>query len=168
MKPRVSLAIVFALWSCTALTVGAAGGQESGWPAWRGPLANGASPDAVPPVRWDEKTNVRWKTTIPGRGVSTPIVWKDRVFVTTAVETDQAADPETVRQAEAETPDFVRKSGGRPPAKVLQFTVLALNRGDGTVLWKQVACEEAPHEGTHADGSWASWSPLTDGERATP
>jgi outer membrane protein assembly factor BamB len=139
--------------------------QESGWPAWRGPLATGVSPDANPPLRWDERTNLRWKTPIPGRGVSTPIVWKDRVFLTTAVETDKAADPEAVKKAEAETPEFVRKTGGALPTKVLQFTVLALDRKDGSVLWKQAVCEEAPHAGTHADGSWASGSPATDGER---
>jgi len=52
--------------------------------------------------------------------------------VTTAVETDKAVDAETVKRAEAETPEFVRKSGGYLPTKVLQFTVLALKRGDGT------------------------------------
>jgi len=165
MKPYTWVAIVFSLCSCVALAGDAASGRESGWPAWRGPLATGVSLDAVPPLHWDEKTNVRWKTAIPGRGFSTPIVWKDHVFLTTAVETDKAADPETVRRAEAETPEFVRKSGGLLPARVLQFTVLALKRGDGTVLWKQVVCEEAPHEGTHADGSWAAASPTTDGER---
>jgi hypothetical protein len=164
MKASAYVAMTFSLWSCVALAGGPAVGQESGWPAWRGPLATGVSPDAVPPLRWDEKTNVRWKTAIPGRGVSTPLVWKDRVFLTTAVETDKAVDPETVKRAEAETPEFVRKSGGLLPAKILQFTVLALRRSDGSVLWKQVACEEAPHEGTHADGSWASGSPITDGD----
>jgi outer membrane protein assembly factor BamB len=165
MKPCTWVVIVVAVWSCAALVGVAADSRESGWPAWRGPLATGASPDAVPPLHWDESTNVLWKTAIPGRGVSTPIVWKDRVFLTTAVETDKAADPETVRRAEVETPEFVIKSGGRLPAKVIQFTVLALKRSDGSVLWKQIVCEEVPHEGTHADGSWASSSPATDGER---
>lgn len=159
------IAFLFGLWAGMPLVGAAAGGPESGWPAWRGPLANGASPDADPPIRWDEKTNVRWKTAIPGRGVSSPIVWKDRVFLTTAVETDTAVDPAAVKQAEAETPEFVRKSGGLLPSKVIQFTVLALKRSDGSVLWRRVATEEAPHEGTHADGSWAAGSPATDGER---
>ncbi len=165
MKTCICIGIVSIVWSCTALAGEATGRQESDWPAWRGPLATGASPDAMPPVHWDEKTNVRWKTAIPGRGVSTPIVWKDRVFLTTAVETDKPADPAALKRAEADMPDFVRKTGGPLPTKVLQFTVLALKRSDGSVLWKQVACEEAPHEGTHADGSWASGSPVTDGER---
>ena len=165
MKPRVCIAILLSFWSCAVWTGTAADGQESGWPAWRGPLGTGASPDANPPLRWDENTNIRWKAAIPGRGVSTPIVWKDHVFLTTAVETDKATDPEKVKQVEANTPEHVRKSGARLPARVLQFTVLALKRGDGSVLWKQVACEEAPHEGTHGEGSWASGSPVTDGER---
>ena len=165
MKSCIWLVIVSGLWSGVAGAADVAGGRESGWPAWRGPLATGVSPDAVPPLRWDEQTNVRWKTAIPGRGVSTPIVWKDRVFLTTAIETAKPVEPEAVRRAETEMPEFVRKSGGILPAKVIQFTVLALKRNDGSVLWQQVACEEAPHEGTHADGSWASGSPTTDGER---
>lgn len=165
MKSYVSIVVVLGLCGCVSAAETSSPAPESGWPAWRGPLANGASPDAAPPVRWDETTNVRWKVAIPGRGVSTPVVWKDTVFVTTAVETGKDADPEAVKRAEAETPEFVRKAGGRPPAKVLQFTVLALKRGDGRLIWKQIACEEAPAEGTHADGSWSSSSPLTDGER---
>lgn len=165
MKTCFQLMMVFSLWCCVTWAADAAGGQVSGWPAWRGPLGTGASPDAFPPLRWDEKTNIRWKTGIPGRGVSTPIVWGDRVFLTTAVETEKAVDPEAVKRAEAETPDFVRKSGGILPSKVVHFTVLALQRSDGRVLWKQIVCEEAPHEGTHADGSWASGSAVTDGER---
>ncbi len=139
--------------------------EESGWPAWRGPLATGVSPDAQPPLRWDESTNVRWKVAIPGRGLSTPIVWKDRVFLLTTVQTEKSVDAETVKKAEAETPEFVKKSGGALPTKVLQFTVMALKRSDGSVLWKQIVCEEAPHASMHADSSWASSSPITDGER---
>ena len=55
------------------------------WAQWRGPHANGVSPTANPPLEWSETKNVRWKVEIPGRGSSSPIVWGDRVFVTTAV-----------------------------------------------------------------------------------
>ena len=134
------------------------------WPQWRGPLATGAALDANPPVTWDEDKNVRWKVPIPGRGHSSPIVWENRIFVTTAVRTEKTADPETVKAVEAATPGFHRGSA-RMPRNVHQFTVIALDRRDGSVLWKRTVCEKAPHAGTHADGSWASGSPVTDGER---
>ena len=165
MKFCICVVLTCVIWQGALAAEKAVVVPESGWPAWRGPLATGVSTDAVPPLRWDEKTNIRWKVAIPGKGVSSPIVWQDRVFVTTAVETGKLADPEAVRRAESETPEFVRKSGGVLPSQVLQFTVLALKRSDGSVLWKQVVCEQAPHEGTHGDGSWASGSPVTDGTR---
>lgn len=134
------------------------------WPAWRGPMATGVAPVADPPVRWGEGTNKVWKTALPGLGHSSPIVWGDRVFVTTAVETDIAVAPEKVQAAEKEIPDWQRR-GARLPTRVLRFVVMALKRSDGSVLWQQTVCESAPHTSTHADGSWASGSPVTDGER---
>lgn len=140
-------------------------GAEGGdWPQWRGPLGTGVAPDAAPPVEWAEDRNVRWKAAIPGRGHSSPVVWGDRVFVTTAVETDETADPESVEAVKAATPTFHRAKA-HMPGKVLRFVVMALRRSDGTVLWTRTVLEEAPHSATHADGSWASGSPVTDGER---
>lgn len=133
------------------------------WPQWRGPLATGVTPDGDPPVEWGEDRNIRWKAPIPGRGHSSPIIWKDRVFLTTAIETDDKVAEETVRAVEAATPGFHRRKA-HMPKKALQFVVMALKRSDGSVLWKRTVREEAPHAATHADGSWASGSPVTDGE----
>ncbi|NQT93195.1 MAG: PQQ-like beta-propeller repeat protein [Lentisphaerae bacterium] len=141
-----------------------AGADPGTWPQWRGPLATGVAPDANPPVKWGEDMNIRWKVPVPGLGHSSPIVWKDRIFLTAAVETDEKSDPAAIGAIEAATPQFHRRTA-RMPRKVLQFTVLALNRSDGSLLWKRTVCEEAPHAATHADGSWASGSPVTDGER---
>ena len=55
------------------------------WPQWRGPLGTGEAPLADPPVRWSEVENVRWKVALPGDAHSSPVVWGDRVFLTTAV-----------------------------------------------------------------------------------
>lgn len=134
------------------------------WLEWRGPLVNGVAPDANPPARWSETQNVRWKVSIPGMGHSSPIVWNDRIIITTAVPTDKPADPEKVKTAEQQMPEFMRKNAHRPD-RVMQFLVLAYKRFDGSLLWKQQVCEEAPQEGTHETASWASGSPATDGER---
>ena len=58
---------------------------ERFWPQWRGPYATGVSRSADPPVEWSETKNIRWKTEIPGRGSSSPVVWGDRLFVLTAI-----------------------------------------------------------------------------------
>ena len=155
--------------SLVALTVAvmnapAASVPAADWPQWRGPSATGeAAPNARPPLTWAENSNVLWKVAIPGRGRSTPIVWKDRIFLTTAVETATPADPEQVKAAMDAAPAFMRKEA-HAPEKVVQFVVMALRRSDGSVLWQKTLREQAPLSGTHADGSWASGSPLTDGE----
>jgi hypothetical protein len=68
------------------------------WPQWRGPLATGVAPHGNPPVEWSETKNVRWKTTLPGRGHSTPIVWQDRVYLTDREGTTLVVSHEEVPQ----------------------------------------------------------------------
>ena len=55
------------------------------WPCWRGPNGDGTSPETNLPVKWDSVTNVVWKTAVPGKGYSSPIIWKDKLFITTAL-----------------------------------------------------------------------------------
>ena len=64
-----------------------AGSPEENWHQWRGPEATGVSRTANPPIEWSEDKNVKWKIAIDGRGTSTPIVWNDKVFLLTAIET---------------------------------------------------------------------------------
>ena len=134
---------------------------EKYWPQWRGYSANGVSRYANPPVEWTENENVRWKADIPGRGHASPVIWGDRVIILTAIETDR-------RDAKKAAPS--KQEGRRrgpptlQPSGVMKFTVLALKRQDGGVLWQKVVREEQPHEGIHPAGSWASNSPATDGD----
>jgi outer membrane protein assembly factor BamB len=115
------------------------------WGQWRGPRAAGVSRTATPPLAWSETQNVRWKVEIPGRGSSSPIVWGDRVYVSTAIPVVGG------RQV---------KAGMRH-----KFVVMAFDRSTGRKVWEQVAKEEATHEDTHADnGTYASASLVTDGE----
>lgn len=60
--------------------------RAENWPRWRGPDGNAVSGESPLPVQWNSKQNVRWKTKVPGEGFSSPIVWEDRVFVTSALE----------------------------------------------------------------------------------
>lgn len=124
---------------------------ERFWPQWRGPHATGVSATATPPVQWSDTKNVRWKIEIPGRGSSSPIVWGDRVYVLSAVPPEVPID-------QSHTPR------GASPSKH-RFVVLAIDRKTGKVMWERTAREEAPHEAAHPqNGSWASASPITNGE----
>jgi outer membrane protein assembly factor BamB len=129
------------------------------WAQWRGPDANGTAPKADPPVTWDDKTNVRWKAPLPGRGSATPAVWGDRVFVLTAVETDRAAAAADPPKAD---PRFEKKTAA--PANYYRFVVLCFDRGTGKLRWERVATEQVPHEGHHPTHSYAAGSPATDGQ----
>src|SRR5690606_21025070 len=62
---------------------------DSNWASWRGPAGTGAVAAGNPPVEWSEANNIKWKVALPGLGNSTPIVWQDRMYLTTAIQTDE-------------------------------------------------------------------------------
>ena len=125
---------------------------ERYWPQWRGPHATGISTTANPPTEWSETKNVRWKVPIPGRGASSPIVWGDKVFITTAVPVGVAGDAQHAPR------------GGQPKRGVHRFMVMAFDRQTGKLVWERMAREQEPHEGSHNEnGTWASPSIVTDG-----
>jgi outer membrane protein assembly factor BamB len=128
------------------------------WHHWRGPLANGTGPEADPPVTWDEKTNIKWKAPLSGRGSASPIVWGDRVFVLTAVKTDRVA---TANELPKPDDRFEKKTSA--PSNFYQFVVLCFDRATGKILWQRTAAERVPHEGHHPTHSYAAGSPTTDG-----
>ncbi len=133
----------------------------SDWPQWRGPLGDGSSADADPPLTWSESSNIRWKVKLPGSGMATPIISGDRVFIQTAIPSDKTG------QAPASQPVLPAGLSGMiqpASAKVCQFVLMCLDRQTGKTIWQKVAREDVPHEGHHRDGSYASGSPCTDGK----
>ena len=127
--------------------------DPTAWGQWRGPLATGVAPQADPPVEWSESKNVRWKVEVPGRGSGSPVVWRDRVFLLTAI-------PAGTSGTASHEP-----RGGKSPREPHQFKLLAYDRKTGKLAWERTAREEAPHEASHQDnGTWASSSAITDGE----
>jgi outer membrane protein assembly factor BamB len=144
----INCSLVAAAWGAEPSTEGA-----DYWPQWRGPDANGVAPNGDPPLNWSETRNVKWKTDVPGKGSSSPIVWGNQVFVTTAIPTE----PEPEARAE---------QGRRSVPKAEQdFVVIALDRQDGRVEWQKTVRTEVPHEGTHPTSNWAANSAVTDGQR---
>jgi hypothetical protein len=140
----------------------AAGGEE--WPQFRGPGGSGSSNEAKLPSEWSAEKNVAWKVEAPGRGWSSPIVWGDKVFLTAAYSTEEPkAKPE---EGERGQPGGRRGGGGdSPPDQVYRWEVSCLDRASGKVLWKQVALESKPRISTHGSNTYASETPVTDGER---
>ncbi|MSR63913.1 MAG: hypothetical protein EXS08_15920 [Planctomycetes bacterium] len=149
-------------------------GNDS-WPGWRGANGNGVALGS-PPVEFGEDKNVRWKTPLPGKGLSQPIVWDGTVFVTAAVGTGkkkEAAPEEGEGERGDGPPGGGPPGGGRgrggfgrgAPIEEQDFVVLALDRKSGAVKWQKKLGTAMPHQGTHPDGSYASPTPVTDGER---
>ena len=136
-----------------AALASAAPGPDAWWPQWRGPMGTGAGPNADPPIRWSEESNLRWKVAIPGSGHASPVVWDDRVYLLSAVPGGEGAGPSGA--------DRPRMTAATP----VSFVVMALDRATGATVWQRTAVEAVPHEGTHMDATWASASAVTDGAR---
>jgi outer membrane protein assembly factor BamB len=158
MKKETLLAFCPLLLVATARADDFARARLKNWHHWRGPDANGTAPEADPPVAWDEKTNIKWKAPLPGRGSATPIIWGDRVFVLTAVRTDRVASPDELPKPE---PEFEKKTTA--PSNYYRFLVLCFDRATGHLRWQRTAAERVPHEGHHPTHSYAAGSPTTDG-----
>src|SRR5262249_23619740 len=131
------------------------------------------APGARPPLKWSEQENIRWKTKIPGEGFSTPIIWKDRIFLLTAIDTgaDSARStggPQPPQEPPGPPGKKGKKGGGSGPGPhattIHEWAVLAIDRGSGKIAWQKVARREVPHEGHHPTHGFASASPVTDGE----
>jgi outer membrane protein assembly factor BamB len=134
------------------------------WPQWRGPLGIGVAPKSNPPTEWSESKNIRWKVAIPGRGHATPIVWGDRIYLQTAIDTEEAGADAKAESESGEGGGGRGRRGGPPPSTIYEFAVIALDRKTGETVWKTTVAESVPHERTHPDSTEASTSPLTDGE----
>jgi outer membrane protein assembly factor BamB len=156
MRKPNSLLVAFGFTVATAGALGQAVNPLAQWGQWRGPLATGAAPKADPPVEWSETKNIRWKTKLPGLGHSSPVVWGSLVFVTTA-EITGAKKPFT-----GVTPDGAHNNMN--PLFDHQFAVMAIERQTGAVVWRRTVATRQPHESTHESATWASNSPVTDGE----
>lgn len=165
MKPAVAVAL--ALFVAVAVATSTVSADDSmyqnSWPQWRGPGVDGVSPHGDPPLHWSETQNIAFKVPIPGRGLASPIVWGDRIFLMTAVAADDDAYTAS-QQAAAEKLERQEWPPSVEPVKQ-RFVVMALARDDGRILWQRTAVERKPHESHYITSSWASASPLTDGKR---
>jgi outer membrane protein assembly factor BamB len=149
------------------LSLAASFAADDDWPRWRGPNDDGmARGDA--PLHFSDTKNVAWRATIPGRGHSSPVLWGDKIFVTTAVPVGEAAPappPPPAAQEKSRRGPGGGAGGGAGAGREHKFVVLCLDRNTGKLLWERVAKVATPHEGYHGRyGSFASNSPVTDGK----
>jgi len=161
MMKKCLFFIVFCIVSLTLTQAEKPAESEKYWAQWRGPFATGISPHGNPPVEWGEGKNVRWKIAVPGRGHSTPIIWGDRLFITTAIETEKVGKPEEKEEGNKRSHRWMAPI---KTDKILKYVILAINRKDGKIIWQRTLREEWPQEASsHNLGSWASNSAVTDG-----
>jgi len=129
------------------------------WPSWRGPDGTGTASTGRPPTTWSETENIKWKVAMPDAGDCTPVIWGDRIFIQTAVATREDLDAKVPSKEE-----IGRAVLTKSPTVPYRFGVTCLDRNTGETLWVTTILEAVPHEGHHANGSFSSYSPVTDGQ----
>ncbi|MCA9117095.1 MAG: PQQ-binding-like beta-propeller repeat protein, partial [Planctomycetaceae bacterium] len=127
------------------MLAGATSASAENWPSWRGPTQNGISQETEAPVRWDRETNVAWRLPLPGSAGATPVVWGDRIFLTSAA--GEATEGGEQKEAAPENTELV---------------LLAVST-EGKILWRQVV-GHGDKTVRGDEGNAASPSPVTDGK----
>lgn len=143
------------------------------WPQFRGVNGAGAADDKLP-TEWSTSKNIGWKTEIPGYGWSCPIVIGDKVIVTTADSPKQKRPTSGfggggfgMGGGGGGAGGFPKGGlgGGKAPDEVYKFQIVCLNAADGKVIWKETATEQKPTIPKFPSNSYASETPVSDGER---
>jgi outer membrane protein assembly factor BamB len=127
------------------------------WPQFRGEFASGVGATANPPVQWDgEKgTNIVWKVEVPGLAISSPIVWGDRIYLTTAISSDKNQKFRTGLYGDTDSAADVSQH---------VWKVLAYDKTTGKLIWEQTAHQGIPKTKRHPKSSQASATPATNGK----
>ena len=147
------------------LSVAALDAQQ--WPQFRGTQAGVAADHPNLPDTWSETENVRWRIDIPGRGWSSPVVWGDHVFVTTAVNVARPAEsflaPDAYR-GRGTGGTMTRDDVNRDRAEQ-RWVLYDIDRRTGAIRWQRELRTAVPAQSVHQKNSYASETPITDGER---
>ena len=149
------------LFSLLLLTAHTAAAAPPHWAQWRGPDGQGIAGDPGVPLEWSPTKNVLWKTAIPGRGYSSPVVWGDRIFLTTAIEGHVMPGAKGVKHV-MEGQEFAHPDGVGADRQHT-FKVVALDATSGRILWEKTAWEGTPYDTRHRRGSFAAPTPVSDG-----
>lgn len=140
----------------------AAAAHAENWPQWRGPGGNGVSSEKGLPSQWNSTQNVAWKTEIPGRGHSSPVIWGDRLYLTTSFEGDPVpgAKPPTHMQEG----QVFRHPDSTGVDRLHKLAVLAVDAKSGKILWQSQSYEGPVYDERHKKNTYATPTPVTDGK----
>jgi outer membrane protein assembly factor BamB len=156
MKRKVVYtAVMLTVW-LTALVVQA---QEN-WPHWRGPHHNGISDSIGLPMKWSLTENIVWKTSLPSWSAASPIIWGDRIFITSPSESESKPESSDQKQSEQNREQRWRRRPGLDPGGPKLF-LFCLSKKDGRVLWQR---ELDDKNQIHRKQNDATPSPVTDGK----
>ena len=156
MLTRSRAVFVFTALLTSSLAVGDAASPKN-WPQFRGPAAAGVGAGRPVPLKWDVATgaNIAWKAPIAGLGLSSPIVWEDRVYLTTAVGPNANAELKVGLYGDIQPIDDDGEH---------EWKLLCLDRATGKVVWEQTAHRGTPAIKRHPKASHANSTPATDGK----
>ena len=143
----IALALAIACWQIAA---------HAQWPQFRGPGSTGVSESTQLPDTWSTTENVRWKTRIRGDGWSSPIAWGNRVFVTAVVPAETTETPQRGLYLKGERP---------APTFEHRWMVYAIDFATGKIVWEREAHRGVPQTARHLKNTYASETPVTDGQR---
>lgn len=164
LSRRISLVFIVVISLGIATLSSFVGAAAAGnWPQWRGPDGSGISSEKNLPDEWSATKNIKWKTPIEGRGHSSPIVWGNRIFLTTAIEGAVVPGAKGVKHMDGDK-EFLHPDSVGADRKHT-FKVICLDGDSGKVLWEAVAWEGTPYDNRHRKSSYAASTPATDGER---
>jgi len=163
LKRRITTATVLVLAiSVVSLSRLVGPSSAANWPQWRGADGSGVSNEKNLPSDWNVSRNIKWKTPIEGRGHSSPIVWNNRIFLTTAVEGEVVPGAKAIKHMDGDK-EFLHPDSVGADRKHT-FKVVCIDRASGKVLWESVAWEGTPYDNRHRKSSYAASTPATDGE----
>jgi outer membrane protein assembly factor BamB len=167
--------------SLSLVLAGAFAAMASDWPQFRGPGGRGLPEQKSLPAEWAADRNVAWKVKIPGVAWSCPIVAGDKIFVTTAITENQrkpraggfgggnrpegSGGQRPAGERPPAPPGGGRRGGGQPPDVMYRWELVCMDRATGKILWQNLATEAKPRIPTHSSNTYASETPVTDGER---
>ncbi len=153
--PFVPIAVASAA-ALAALSVAAPVVDDGHWPSFRGPGASGVADGQNLPDAWDGATgdNIRWRVTVPGLAHSSPVVWGDRLYVTSAVSS---------RDDVGFRPGLYGDGDASSDHSVHRWVLFALDKHSGETVWERVVYEGTPIDTRHVKSTYASSTPATDG-----
>ena len=135
--------------------------QTANWAQWRGEDGRGISAETNLPTEWSATKNVKWKTEISGKGHSSPIVWGNRVFLTTSIEGPVIAGAEAVRHVHKGQEYLHPDSVGANHSYTMKL--VCLDADTGRIVWQKTVYEGRVHDNRHRKNTYASATPVTDG-----